>query len=687
MIERTRQFWKQDAFRKWLLVGGFLYALFMVQGIPFWDDDFTSWFWKVKDKNVFQLIFEWISPISTQPEYWGFNERPLQALIYKISYLIAGYDAWPYMIFKSLVYSGLGVMIYLWSLRLVPKSLASSHARWVGTLAAIFFLLTPGPFAALLMYQDFAPVAELIFLAVTYVIWDQIEKTPTEWTGRPNLKDPAQKSWVIRWSVIAFCTYLGYKSKADLKLIPAILAAYVLLARRSQKWFFAVPVGLMGLLAVPWGKATFQKLPPFVPGSGGSEIGWMWQPASFERVREFVWASGNYDFFASLREPTISLAGLLGPFLLIGILAFLVWRMEGFDKVPWRRLTESSDRARLFILLWFLIMFAGASALPAINYTFRIRYGILLMVPVAILLAWVFGLFADSLARLPKWVAGVAIALLAVQSGINMNRSIAYRRDMGQVMVAVDQVYEHFSKNFAGDKLTLLPDFRPYDYRPDGPKTVIEREWLGGTDDLVRKHRPMGTYVVSWNPSLWDQLEMVSHHPGCRSSSLFDRIFPCPAGTGTYLMKYIGENPLYKQGEEARARGDVAGARNLHEQFLKAHPNSLAGYFVVGLEAYQQKDWVRSQQAYAELEKYFPNHLSIVYNHALALEELKEHKPAIERLKFIVAKEPNNYAAQIHLFWNYEKSGEKKRAKQTLTAMKRLFPDDPDVTKLLTTMQ
>src|SRR5262249_44249522 len=158
--------------------------------------------------------------------------------------------------------------------------------------------------------------------------------------------------------------------------------------------------------------------------------------------------------------------------------AFLAWRAEAIDQVQWRRLTTPVDRARTFALVWFLVVLAGVSALPAINYIFRVRYGIITMVPVSLLLAWVFGLFAEAAAwtrrpsaegvrSLPAWAVAVGIALLVFQSAMNLSRSITFRRDMGQVMVAVDQAYEYFAKNYAAEKLALFPDFRPYDYRPD----------------------------------------------------------------------------------------------------------------------------------------------------------------------------------------------------------------------------
>ncbi|MCM2323825.1 MAG: tetratricopeptide repeat protein [Oligoflexia bacterium] len=687
-MKETRLFrWlREDVHARWLLLGGFIYAWFFGQGIPLWDDDFTSWFWKIKDQSIFRTLFELISPISTQPQFWGFNERPVQALVYQLFHLVSGYDSWSYFLYKSLVFAGMGGLIYLWSQRLMS---GRGPVKLAALAAAAFFLLAPGPMAAHVIHSDLATTAELLFLLMTYLIWEEVEKTPTDWTELPSLRKPEQKSWVLRWALLSFLTYLGYKSKADLKLIPVILALYLLVVRRRQWKLFAVPVGMLVMLAVPWGGAIFRKLPPFVPGSQGSEIGWMWQPASFERLRDFLWNPGSPGFFANLKEPTLSLAALLGPFLLIPLVGFLLWRNRGlFEQkwAGWRKFATPADRARLFVLIWLGVILVGISALPSINYIFRIRYGIIPLVPVSLLLGWVFGIFAESCTDLrnglPKWAAAVLIFLFAVQGGANLARSVSYRRDLGQVMVAVDQAYEYVAKNHAHDRLTLFPDFRPYDYRPDAPQVIRDKEWLRTPDDLAKKE-PYKTYAISWKPSLWHQTEVVANFSGCRDTSYFDRLFPCRPGTGTFLMRLIGEDPLYRQGEELRKTGNIAGARKAHEEFIAKHPRSLAGQFIVGLEAYQQRDWARAQRAYSAIEEYLPDHLSTLYNHALVLKELGQLKPAIERLRYVTAVEPRNYAALINLHGIYAADGQLKKAHKVLVEMKQAFPTDAEVNRLL----
>jgi tetratricopeptide (TPR) repeat protein len=670
--------------RLWFVVAiAFVFAAFLSQGVPLFDDDFTSWFWKIQDRSIGSLLADWILPVSTQPQYWGFNERPLQALAYNSIRALFGYQSWAFFLYKDIVYAGLIGALYAWCLRLVPEG---PRRSWLAMAAAFFFMVCPGPVEAHVLHSDFATTAELWFLVATYLAWAEIERTPVEWKGLPDFSDPAQRSWLGRWVALAVFTYLGYKSKADLKIIPVILALYVLAipARRKQWLQFAMPIGLMVLLAVPWGKGIFTKLPPFVPGSQGSEIGWMWQPASVERLRDFLWSSNPYrDFVSHFRAPTLSLAALLGPFLLLPLLVFLGWRAEALDKVPWLRSETPVDRARIFASIWFVVAIGAVSALPALNYAFRIRYGIIPLLPVSLLLAWAFGLFEASMPRLKPWMPIAATALLAVQFSSNLARGFTERKELGEVMIAIDRVFEYVDQNMPAAKVALAPDFRHYDYRTDAGPWLKNRDDLGAVEDLAKKNYEVGkTYLISWNPSLWEQLELVRYFQGCRETTVFDHVFGCSSPAGTYLFRYIGLDPVYAEGDKLRAKGDMAGALAKHLEFQKTHPDSLATHFVIGLEAYSLKKWDLMDSSYNALERYFPEHLAILYNHALALKELGRAPDAAKRLEFIVAREPKNYAALINLFATYKAMSDDSHARDVAGRMKVAFPNDPEIKKL-----
>lgn len=668
--------WRDDPFRPALLAAGFLWAAFLTQGLPYWDSDFTLFFPNVQGKSLGRLLWDWISPVSTHAENWGFLDRAAQFLAYKVSYQIAGYDPWPYSLLRNLCYAGLGVMIYSWARRLTGPS----KSRWPAAAAAVFFLLTPGPIAAHVWLADFAPVAEFVFLCLTYVLWRAVEATPAEWQSL-SPANPEQRRWLLKWIGLAFCTYLGYKTKADLKLIPAIVAGYVLLLRRRQWKLFAAPLALMVLLAVPWSMSGGAgKLPPFLPGSNGSADKWMWQPASLTRLGDFFWSTEAYSFRNSFHTPTLSLAGTLGPFLLTALLIFLVWKTK--FKIRWTAHEEATDRARIFVVLWLGAILVGVSALPGIAYFFRIRYSIMPLVPVSILLGWLFDGFRGNWDRLPRWAIAAGLAALLVQTSVNCSRSVRYRRWLGQTMVATDEAYERINTTFPNDVLALAPDFLPYAYRVGSARGFRQMHRLARVEDLAGFDPRNPILMLSWQASLWQELDLAEQFSGCRSSILFDRLVPCEPGTGLFVFRYIGEEASFLAADAARIRGDMETARAGYEAFAARHPKNLAGQFWVGFAAFYQKDYAAADRANARVEAYLPNHQSVLYNRATSLMELQQYGPAIERLERLVQMNPGNSAAQLNLYWSHRKAGHEAAAAERLQTMLRLFPTNAVVQDL-----
>jgi tetratricopeptide (TPR) repeat protein len=644
-IRAFSRWWAEDPYRPALGIGGFLFAVFLVQGLPYWDVDYGYGFATVHGRSLLRLVLEWLSPIG-RGENWGFLDRGAQLVVYKICYAIAGYDAWPFALIKSVCFAGLGVVVYSWALRVVP---AASNGRHASLAAALFLLAAPGPVGSLAWLADFAPVAEFAFAMLTFVIWRQIEETPAEWEAIWPLDSPEKRAWLLKWTGLSFAVYLAYGTKADLKVIPAILAVYVWLLRKRQWKLFGPPIVLMLLLAVPWSWTALTTLPPFVPGSSAKPVGYSWQPASFEMMREFLWSSQPYDFVASLKGGTISLGGLVGPFLLPAMLAFLFWRIPRPFKISWTVPESAAGRARLFVVLWLGAILLSTSALPAINYFFRIRWGILLLTPCCILLAWVFGLFTEACSRLPRWASIGCIALFTLQAGINLNRSVWHRRELGQVMMSVDQVYAHVDEKFPDDELALWPGFLSYGYRQDASPAIRLRDALAAPEDLQERHTPNRTLVIAWSPSLWEQLDVVKQFDGCGGTTLFETIVPCAPPPSAVLMRYIGPDPEYEAAATARAAGDLSAARQLYEAFLARHPNNLGARFQRGSLAQQQKDWSAAERAFASLEGFLPDAPSVLYNRAIAMLEMNEAAPAVARLERVVEMEPGNLEARSAL--------------------------------------
>lgn len=664
---------------RFLFGGLFIYALFLSWGIPLWDDDFTSWISQIWDKNLAQLLWEVISPLSTQPEHWGFNERPLQKIFYKIGWYVSGKESWAYWVLKCLGFAGLGVAVYRWALLLVPKS---KEGRWAALGASLFLMASPGVTAAFVLHMDFAIVAELLFVVLTYVLIGEVERTPATGSGWLNLR--THGAWLKRWTLLSLAVYLSYKSKADLKLIPVILAVYVFILRRSQLRWFAFPIGLMFILAIPWGPGIFSRLPAFMPGSSGSAIDWMWQPAKLARIQEFIWSSIPYQPIGSWSGGTLSLAGMLGPYLLVPLLIFLVWRGVPLDRVPWLRNDRLEDRARIFALIWIVLILGAVSSLPELNYVYRIRYGILTMVPVSLLLAWAFGVWVESWKKIPypKVALGVMLSLFGIQFLQNLSRSLHFRGYMGSFIVAADAAYKYVEEKLPDTELYLLPDFRPNDYWPDMPRVLRERKWLNTIDELKAKPPGPKRHVISWGASLWEQLPLVAALPGCRSSNLFERTGFCPRDAMAFVMEYRALHPSFALAEKAKSQNRWADARSAYEQVLRDEPGNLGARFGLGFAASQQRDWITMEAQFGEVRKFFPQHLGVIYNHGVALKELGRYDAAAATFSKVIAVEPNNYASLIYLFWSYREGGRRGRAQDVARKLRAQFPQDPGVLQL-----
>ena len=176
--------WRPSPARLALCVGTAAYAYFLIPGIPLWDDDYTSWVVNngLLRKWVLDFVLEVLSPVSRQVESWGFQERPLQSLVYKLCYSLSGFDAWSYAVFKCAVYAALGVMIHRWGERVAGPT-TSGLPMLAG---AALFVLAPSVTAAHILIQDFGPAAELLFVALAWLGWHEIERTPPAWRGWPR---------------------------------------------------------------------------------------------------------------------------------------------------------------------------------------------------------------------------------------------------------------------------------------------------------------------------------------------------------------------------------------------------------------------------------------------------------------------------------------------------------------------
>jgi tetratricopeptide (TPR) repeat protein len=362
----------------------------------------------------------------------------------------------------------------------------------------------------------------------------------------------------------------------------------------------------------------------------------------------------------------------------------LVRASGGLDEVPWLRRDKGVDRARIFILCWAAVVFAGVSALPDLNYSFRIRYGIITMVPVSLLVAWALGALVSAARSkdLPRWGLVAATVAVSLQLSVNLYRSAMYRRDIGTVMASIDQAYAYMEKNFRSEKAALMPNFLSYDYRPGSGPWFLGRERVGGNEELARRFPSNKTYVFDWSPSLWERLEHVELFDGCARGVLFDWLVPCKPGVGVYLSRLIPEDPDFQAGEKLRNERKFGEAAVRHGAFLDRYPGSSIGKFLLGLELIELKRYEQADSLYGELEVLFPSHRAIVYNRAVIRMGLADYAGASRRLSGLNETEPGNYGVMMNLYDCLDKLGD-LGSKRVLRDLHAAFPADPTVQKLV----
>lgn len=562
---------KQHRWLVALFVVALLQCAWLAQGMQLWDDDYTHWLRPALTRPTLSLVADVLSPVSTRPEAWGFDERPLNTLLFWACYQLGGYDPRIFFALHALGLAVCTIMVALWGRRLGAN-------RRGAAAAALLFLCGSGPLSAYLILADCSPLSQAWMLVTGWLLLNAVEHRAS--TGR--------------WAALVVLTYLGYKLKGEIKLLPAIVLLYVAWQRRDQLRRVVFPVAAMVLLALPWSLQLFSHVPPFIPGGKPAPESWMFQAASTRRWREFFW-SGQTVGWQPL-DPTLSLLGMLGPFGLLA--AALGWSGSRGGR---------STAAFHFLLVWLAVSCLSLTALPELNYSYRIRYGIFLMTPVCCLLA-------PALGSGPGWRQALTLLLLFAQCLLGEARGARLRAGLGRLGVQVHSCYSWLAEHDPQARLGLAPDFLPFDFRPDAPAVITGKQPLRRFEDVAALGR--GAYLLSWNCPLWEQLELVRADDGARDGVLVDRWLP-PDGRHTlYLLRFIGPDPRFASALRARP----ADAVPAFQAMLRAHPDNLAVRFQLGVALCNLKRFSEACEIFKRVAEVQPDLWSAHYNYALALE-------------------------------------------------------------------
>jgi hypothetical protein len=531
---------------KQLLLALFLlslgWALIASHGVALWDDDYAGWFRYALPKSTPRLILEWLSPIPTRTEGWAFQNRPAQALAYKLIHALFGYRAAVFFAVKSCFWAGLVTLDCAWVLRV-------GRSRIAALLPALLLLTSPSVMASFIWHADYGLLAECALsggLLWCFILWES---------------DAPRK-----WLPVFFLIYLGYGTKAHVKCIPVILLAYQALFIDKPRRRYWLPLAALAL-AIPWSPRLLGQSAPFWPGSGGSPVRWMTQEWSVRRIAAHV--AAGFSFWP--RELPHSLSEELGPALLpLGALAVALIAKR-------TQLAPHVKRALGLVLLWIAAVAAVMGALPDLPPYFSVRYGLLLLSPVGVLAGLALSQAWPWLEG-RRWLALPGAAALALSLWCNGALAVGYRDSLGGVTRAVDAAYAYVDSQGDGAPLLLLPGFLGFDYRADS--SIISRRRVVGSLAEAEGLAPLHPWALGWEPQFSEQLGLVRVFDGCAGFAL--RASDC--ALRAYLFR-VGDAPQaeslnarFQSGLAAAAAGDNARFLAVFEALTRDAPTAQVRY-------------------------------------------------------------------------------------------------------------
>lgn len=635
-----------------------LLAFFFSHGLPLWDDDYGVWLAQANGSFV-DLLLRILSPFTSDPASWGYSDRPVQVLIYKVVSVAFGTWGTGYFLVKSLVFGALSGVLYHWM-----RKLDVGHR--VACLSLAAFAVSANVVSALLWHSDFAFYTQLALALLFLSSLQAIERGPANYAA---FRQALARGWdhlpagFLRFCAIFFATvYFGSKIRGDLRIAPLVLLAWLAIYRRPKFKVWAVPFAVSFLATLPWSAALFKHLPPFVPGAAGWQ-GWTYTGFSISRALEFL----ALDMF-SIRTAPLSVAGAMGVLFVLAGAVYAVFR-------AYRNRLTAPDATWGFFVLWFAIAVLGAGALAPQAHAFQLRYTAVLLVPAVLLLALGAQAAWEDLRQIRVFQYALP-AVFGLQMLLSLFHAVEHRKDMGHTVVAIDKIFRAVEKDHPNGTFVLGPGFLPYAFRGTEARALVNRKQVSSLDEISRY--PAGTVVASWSSFLDARYTVAQVATGC-GASLFDLLSGCRPTDGGILMRYLGPVAEVEQSQQLDRQGNLQAAKQVIDAYLQKDPSNHGALFIAGLQSYRLGDFAKMEQAYERLEEFFPGHPSVVYNLGLAKQGLQKYAEAAQLLERAYAMVPKDYAIGFNLADTYYKQGKKSRALATLTELRKVYPDSKPI--------
>ena len=485
--------------KKYLVATGiglfaFVYASFFLQGLRLFDNDYNQWLTYARENSLATALWQVFNPILSA---WNVDFRPTQTLIFKALFALFDYNASGYYYFKALMLALFSAGYFL----LLRRYLGSPM---VAALSAIFLVTASSTFTSLYWISDFVIVSEFLALLV-FAIFLHLE----------SLEQVDRKTLIVWIALMVILTLICDRTKANGKLIPAILFLYLLLFDRSKLKRYGVAIVLMVVILLPW-PVLLSDPAPFLVAKAGTPAAYAWQPASLQKF--WILFAGDFAPYSLLysEHPPISVTAVLGfPLVYLGLFAagWLIYR-----RVP------ASPPVR-FMMVWLVVNLLALMSYPYLPAHFQARYAISVLIPLVPLILLVIQSAFGRISNIGRWSAGLLTVFVLVQIGFNVFHTVRMRNiGMPGFMIASGAVREYIASNFS-DAGFIYYNMPVFAFRPT---TDGNQFFSSGSDPLsdVIAALPAGTplYVISSTPIYSPDLGLHAAFPG-RSDNWYDRIF------------------------------------------------------------------------------------------------------------------------------------------------------------------
>ena len=457
-----------------------LYLGLLTQGQELFDNDY-DWIAEAQQPWL-HILGEVFRPI---PEGWGFQARPVQVACFKALHQTFGDVPLPYYAFKSALFGLVTIGAAFFCLR-------GGLSLRVAISAASMFALSAPVYASALWVSDFELLAQFfILVALGSLLWLEAS----------DLFRSSPVTYRLAQAGILLASLLGHRTKGSAKLIPLVIALYLLLHHRDAIKRNIPLVGAIALTVLPVFWILENPIPPFAPFAQDQSQGWMWKPASPAGI--WLLLAGNAHLLTGTTGPESvhSLFGTLLPVpLWMAAIAGLLMLLNRKARIDSPR---TLPRPVALCAVWLLVAVLSFASYPRLPIGFMSRYVTSALIPACVLIAYLVSRAIDAG---PTFLRPGGVALLSgmvlAHGFFNYGHVRKTRESLGQIVVLCHRARSDISRTVQDATVVLLG--LPYSYRKPLPDGNV---YLKDPGDLAKMDPGRPLYILVAHDGIADQVD------------------------------------------------------------------------------------------------------------------------------------------------------------------------------------